>query len=438
MARGLTCVLGWTLLLGVAALIGQSPAQMSLVEAERAFAKLGTERGVRESFMQWFADEGIGFSPHPHRVKETMAKSPAPQKPPATILRWAPVYGGIALAGDLGWNAGPTVFEPVDGDASKVRHGVFFSVWKRQPDGQWRVVLDLGADTPKPIAALDATFNVVSAPAAGAPPKVARPAAMDSLLGAERQLFAEAGKIDSGAAYRSRLAEYARVHRPGAMPVVGRPALDAWSKGQTTQMTGEVMAGDVSASGDLGYTYGRYHHAGTPDNGYFARVWQKDAAGAWRIVVDTAIPIPPPGQTAGTAPATPPVEPSGPVAQRALKHLQASEWGEAVAAYAEYLGQDPTNAIAWHRLGTSQIFLKKYADAIDSLNRAITVGGSGPTDYYNLGCAHALAGHQSLALDNLEKAVAAGFTDRQQYETDTDLDSLRNTERFQALLKRLK
>jgi len=42
------------------------PAQTELINAERAFAKLAVERGVRESFIAYFADDGIGFAPHPH------------------------------------------------------------------------------------------------------------------------------------------------------------------------------------------------------------------------------------------------------------------------------------------------------------------------------------------------------------------------------------
>jgi hypothetical protein len=47
-------------------------------------------------------------------------------------------------------------------------------------------------------------------------------------------------------------------------------------------------------------------------------------------------------------------------------------------------------------------------------------------------------GRETAALDSLEKAVAAGFTNRQQYETDPDLESVRHSERFKALMKRLK
>jgi hypothetical protein len=66
------------------------------------------------------------------------------------------------------------------------------------------------------------------------------------------------------------------------------------------------------------------------------------------------------------------------------------------------------------------------------------VGGGAALDFYNLACAFALSGQKEKALDNLEKAISAGFTDRQQYESDSDLDSLRETERFKELLKRLR
>jgi ketosteroid isomerase-like protein len=272
------------------AFAAQSPAQQSLIDAERAFAKLGAEVGVRDSFIQWFADEGIGFSPQPHRMKETLMKRPPVTQPLPSILRWAPVWGGISTAGDLGWNTGPTVVEPRSGDASKIRHGLFFSVWKRQPDGQWRVVLDLGGETPKPIAPLDAPFNVVNNPSPPPPDQSSPAAALESLMRAERELLSASNETGIGAAYRSRLAGYARIHRAGAMPIVGRASLDGWTAAQTGRLAGEPLAGDVSRSGDLGYVYGRYQHADSGRTGYFARVWQRTAGGVWLIVVDADSP----------------------------------------------------------------------------------------------------------------------------------------------------
>src|SRR5262245_4008340 len=135
------------------------PSQAELVNAEREFAKLAVDRGVRESFIAYFADDGIGFAPHPHKVKERFSKSPAQAARPPFTLNWAPVYGDIAQAGDLGWNTGPTLIEDTSPEKKPARHGMFFSVWKKQSDGSWRVALDLGGDTPAAVAPLNAPFK---------------------------------------------------------------------------------------------------------------------------------------------------------------------------------------------------------------------------------------------------------------------------------------
>src|SRR5262245_1610166 len=131
-------------------------AQSELVETERAFAGLAVERGVRESFIAYFAEDGIGFGPHPHKVKETLSKNPAPAAKPSILLKWAPVYGDISQAGDLGWNTGPTVIEDTSPAMKPARHGMFFSVWKKQGDGSWKVAVDLGSETPAAVVALNA------------------------------------------------------------------------------------------------------------------------------------------------------------------------------------------------------------------------------------------------------------------------------------------
>jgi ketosteroid isomerase-like protein len=409
------------------------PAQAELVNTERAFAKLAVERGVRESFIAYFADDGVGFAPHPHKVKETFSKSPAPAARPPITLNWAPVYGDIAQAGDLGWNAGPTLVEDTSPEKKPARHGIFFSVWKKQSDGNWRVALDLGADTPAAVAPLNAPFKTSyrasskrHASGVNAEEEIA------GLLKVEREFLADAQASSLGQAYQSRLSDDARVHRPGVMPVVGKDALRDWLTKQTATLSGEPIKADVSRSGDLGYAYGSYELGGAqPQKGYFARVWKRDAKGQWRIVMDTVSPLPP-----GTPHLA--AQPQEGLATRAQKHYLAQQWAEAAEAYQQLVKENPNDPVAWHRLGTSQIFLRQLPEAIRNLEQAIKVGGGGALDFYNLACAFALSAQKEKALDNLEKAIDAGFTDRQQYETDSDLDSLRETERFKELLKKLR
>ncbi len=114
-----------------------------------------------------------------------------------------------------------------------------------------------------------------------------------ALLAIERAFLATAQSESLGRAYGSRLADDARVHRPGAMPVVGRVALNEWANTQTAKYRGEPLGADVSRSGDLGYAYGNYEKEGdAPEAGYYARVWKRDPKGDWRIVMDTISPLP--------------------------------------------------------------------------------------------------------------------------------------------------
>jgi len=409
------------------------PAQADLVNTERAFAKLALERGVRESFIAYFADDGIGFAPHPHKVKETFSSSPAPAPRSTIALKWAPVYGDIAQAGDLGWNTGPTVIEDTGPEKKPTRHGLFFSVWKKQSDGSWRVALDLGGSTPAEVAPLNAPFKT-SYSASRVRPAVGVNVEEEiaGLIKMEREFLAAAKASSLGQAYQSRLSADARAHRPGVMPIVGKDALRAWLAQQTMTLSGEPIKADVSRSGDLGYAYGSYELGGAkPEKGYYARVWKRDAKGEWRIVVDTVKPLPP-----GTSDLAEQSQEG--LASKAQAHYLAQQWAAAAAAYQQYVKQSPNDPVAWHRLGTSQIYLRQLPEAIKSLEQAIKVGSGAAPDFYNLACAFALSGEKEKALDSLEKAINAGFTDRQQYVTDSDLDSLRETERFKDLMKRLR
>jgi ketosteroid isomerase-like protein len=412
---------------------GLPPAQAELVNTERAFAKLAVERGVRESFIAYFADDGIGFAPHPHKVKERFSNSPAPAARPSLTLNWAPVYGDVAQAGDLGWNTGPTLIEDTSPEKKPARHGMFFSVWKKQSDGNWRVALDLGADTPAAVAPLNAPFKTsYQASSKGPTADVNVGEEIAGLLKVEREFLAAAKAGGLGQAYQSRLSDDARIHRPGVMPVVGKDALRDWLARQTAPLSGEPIKVDVSRSGDLGYAYGSYELGGAePQKGYFARVWKRDAKGQWRIVMDAVSPLPP-----GTPRLA--AQSQEDLATKAQAHYLAQEWAEAAAAYQRLVKENPNDPVAWHRLGTSQIYLRQLPDAIKSFEQAIKVGGGVALDFYNLACALALSGERDKALDNLDKAINAGFTDRQQYETDSDLDSLREIGRFKELLKKLR
>jgi ketosteroid isomerase-like protein len=260
------------------------PDQAALVDAEKAFAKLSVERGMRESFLTYFDDSAIAFNPHPSNAKEGLRKDPVETLPLNYTLNWNPTYGDMSLAGDMGYNTGPARVDRKTPENSPPQHMVFFSVWKKRAAGDWKVVLDVGVGTPTSVAALDAPFRPARSLPRNRTSKVDVEKERSALLQLENDVFRDGSLA-------SHLDETVRVNRPGALPLSGRNAVAGWLAGHQKR-TGEPRFADVAVSGDLGYTYGSFEiAAATPMKGYYARVWRRDASNQWKIVLEVLSPV---------------------------------------------------------------------------------------------------------------------------------------------------
>ena len=68
---------------------------------------------------------------------------------------------------------------------------------------------------------------------------------------------------------------------------------------------------------------------------------------------------------------------------------------------------------------------------------ACEIDSQNPVIWYNRACALSLAGNRSAALDALEAAVERGFNDLELMSGDSDLGSIRRTDRYRELVRRL-
>src|SRR5436305_1070913 len=163
--------------------IDRQAAFDGVVAAEKAFAKLTAEKGMREGFLAYLADDSIVFDPDPANGQQVWKG----RKPSPAVLEWYPVHSEVSLAGDLGFNTGPYDFRPKPAD-KPVAWGQFATIWKRQADGTWKAALDLGTSTPEPTAAA-APALALSGPARveeSALPKVDVEKARAALLDTDR------------------------------------------------------------------------------------------------------------------------------------------------------------------------------------------------------------------------------------------------------------
>ena len=115
-------------------------ALASLVEAERAFARTSEEKGIREAFLTWLAPDSVVFRPGPVAGRPVYEKMD-PANP--TAPDWGPEFADIAASGEVGYTTGPYEVRPRRG-AEPSGFGHYISIWKTQPDGSWKVFLDIG------------------------------------------------------------------------------------------------------------------------------------------------------------------------------------------------------------------------------------------------------------------------------------------------------
>src|SRR5687767_2510967 len=119
-----------------------------MIEAERAFAARALVVGWKQAFLEYFDDEAIGFdSGRAGPAKEQLRGAPDPPKDQQLI--WEPRYGDVAGSGELGYLTGPVRNILPSRNNGQPRHSTYFSVWKRQRNGTYRVILDVGTPTPR-------------------------------------------------------------------------------------------------------------------------------------------------------------------------------------------------------------------------------------------------------------------------------------------------
>jgi hypothetical protein len=77
---------------------------------------------------------------------------------------------------------------------------------------------------------------------------------------------------------------------------------------------------------------------------------------------------------------------------------------------------------------------KKYDQVEAALTEALALDPNHATNIYNMACVKALKGDPATAMAYLERAADAGFTDFLHIQSDEDLQTLRNLDRYKALI----
>jgi ketosteroid isomerase-like protein len=276
-------------------LAGQAMAQrgaalpsdlVKMVDTERAFAARALVVGWKQAFLEYFADDAIGFEKNEVGfAKAQIAKSPDPPKD--LQLLWEPRYGDVSSSGELGYLIGPV--RNVRGDPARggtVRFSNYASIWKRQQDGNYRVLIDFGTPTPRAVPYAEGFTRAPHVNRFNGDYDDTTPP-----LGAADSVMNSALRISPQRAYRGHVAEGVRLLRPGQMPVVGERAILAAVASQQPWEIVDTQGTESARSGDLGYTWGTYivtrqARGKVPEHGFYVRVWVRERNGQWRLALE--------------------------------------------------------------------------------------------------------------------------------------------------------
>ena len=125
------------------------PGKMLLFDLEVRFAKDVLARGGA-AFADWFAEDGValgnGAAPLIGRVAITKSTN---WDPKVYQLTWTPTDALMGPSGDIGYTWGHFEGHSKDANGKPITtSGRYITIWRKQPDGNWKVVLDAGSNEP--------------------------------------------------------------------------------------------------------------------------------------------------------------------------------------------------------------------------------------------------------------------------------------------------
>ena len=109
------------------------------VAAERAFAADASARNTRDAFLAAYDKDGIGFGAAPMNAHQLWQARPVNKN----RLEWTPEVAEIAASGELGYTSGPWRFT-AEGDEQPSAWGHFVTIWRKDGEGKWKVLVDHG------------------------------------------------------------------------------------------------------------------------------------------------------------------------------------------------------------------------------------------------------------------------------------------------------
>jgi ketosteroid isomerase-like protein len=262
--------------------IAQSPdasAAREIAKIDGEYSNLSMAKGMPAASVEYFAEDGIAFAPGAVNGKKYWAGR---TDFPGTLI-WQPIFAFAAGAADLGYTTGMWELKK-ENEPLSLGFGHYVTVWAKQPNGKWKIALDVGTENPQPPESSPGLQVLPPDITAGTQPQEN---ARRSLQKAERQ-FTKAAHNNIGQAILDCATDDVRVYREKSFPAVGLVAARLMLTSEHGKVTFEPGNSKMSGSADLSYRYGNYSEdrGNAVERGIYLMIWRANMNGDWKLALN--------------------------------------------------------------------------------------------------------------------------------------------------------
>ncbi len=117
----------------------------NLFKTDMEFAAKSKESGPAEAFYIYMDTEGIQLTIHGEPVLGKQSIRDRMLSAGEYQLNWTPKKAEVSKSVDMGWTWGTYIYLAKDNEGKDIqRQGKYLNVWKKDDDGKWKVVVDIG------------------------------------------------------------------------------------------------------------------------------------------------------------------------------------------------------------------------------------------------------------------------------------------------------
>lgn len=126
-------------------------SEAQLKQADTAFCALAAKSGIAAAFAAYAAPDCTFPDTQPEKLHgQDAVKERLTGTPDGMTLTWSPTFASASASGDLGYTWGRYEAKIPTANGTVTRTGHYTTIWRRQPNGDWKYVLDTGnPDAPK-------------------------------------------------------------------------------------------------------------------------------------------------------------------------------------------------------------------------------------------------------------------------------------------------